>query len=68
MISMILQKSRVIDVTVTLSAYGHTSRRADHYEVNAVSDNGTIIFAKATASLSEAFLSYCEWKGPEEIK
>lgn len=68
MITMILQKSRLIDVTVTLSACGESSRRADHYEVTAVSDNGTVLLSEATPALHEAFLTYSKWKGDQEIK
>lgn len=68
MITMILQKSRLIDVTVTLSACGESSRRADYYQVTAVSDNGAILVSEATPALHEAFLTYSKWKGPEEIK
>lgn len=68
MITMILQKSRLIDVTVTLSACGDSSRRADHYQVTAVSDRGAVLLSEVTEHLHEAFKIYSQWKGDQEIK
>lgn len=63
MITMILLQSRLIDVTVTLSAVGESSRRADHYEVTGVADSGQILVGEVTSDLDQALSTYNKWKG-----
>lgn len=63
MFTIILLQSRLIDITVTLSAIGNNSRRATHYQVNGVSDSGEILVGELTASLDQALETYNKWKG-----
>lgn len=64
MFTIILAKSRFIDVTVTLSAVGKCSRRADYYEVTGVADSGQILIGDFhTGDLDAALATYNKWKG-----
>lgn len=67
MITMILEKSRLIDVTVTLSAAGDSSRKADYYQITGVADNGSIVLYKTTDSIIAAAEIYKEWQGEKII-
>lgn len=65
MFTMILKKSRLIDITVTLAAVGRTSRQADYYEIVGITDKGNILLNEFSPCLGDAYAIYSEWAGEE---